>query len=103
MNEELKKRIDEMVNENKVFLFMKGEPDMPMCGFSFRVARILNDNKAIFGFFNILEDMEMREAVKEYTDWPTYPQLYINGKFIGGCEIVEDLEVSGELKKLLEA
>lgn len=102
MDEQTKKRIEEMVKANRVFLFMKGSPDAPMCGFSFRVSRILMDLDVEFASFNVLEDMEVREGIKEYSDWPTIPQLYVDGKFIGGCEITEELFRNGELEELLQ-
>lgn len=101
MNEDTKSKIDNMVKENKVFLFMKGTPTAPMCGFSYRVARILTDLNIDFASTNVLEDNEVREGIKIYSDWPTIPQLYVNGKFIGGCEIVEELYISEELQKIL--
>lgn len=99
---DLKKEYEEMINENKVFLFMKGYPDEPFCGFSMRVTRILNELGVRYGSFNILEDMEIREAVKVFSEWPTYPQLYVNGKFVGGCEIIEQLYRDDELLAVLK-
>jgi monothiol glutaredoxin len=101
-NRDLKKEYEEMINENKVFLFMKGFPDEPFCGFSMRVVRILKELDIKFETFNILDDMEVREAVKSFSDWPTYPQLYVNGKLLGGCEIVEQLYNDEELAEMLK-
>lgn len=101
-NRELKKEYEEMINENKIFLFMKGYPDEPFCGFSMRVIRILEELDVKFGSCNILEDFEMREAVKTFSDWPTYPQLYVNGEFVGGCEIIEQLYRDDELAEMLK-
>ena len=81
---------------------MKGTPDAPECGFSMKVAEILKSYKKEFGYFNIFEDETIRQGVKEYANWPTIPQLYINGKFIWGCDITEELHKSGKLKKLIE-
>jgi len=91
----------DLINKNKVFLFMKGTADEPRCGFSFRVCNILKSLGIEFKTYNILEDIQMREGVKEFANWPTYPQLYINSEFVGGCEVVEELARNGELKKLL--
>lgn len=96
-------RIKDQIDNNPVLLFMKGTPDFPQCGFSGQSVQVLRACQADFGYFNIFEDMEMREALKEYSNWPTYPQLYINGELIGGCDIIIDLYNKGELAKLLEA
>ncbi len=98
----LRKEYEEMINENKIFLFMKGYPDEPFCGFSMRVIRILEELDVKFGYFNILEDMEIREAVKTFSEWPTYPQLYVDGEFVGGCEIIEQLYRDEELAEMLK-
>ena len=102
MNEELKVRIEKMIQSAKVFLFMKGTPDMPMCGFSLRVVTIVQQLNVPFGFFNVLEDEEVRNGIKEYASWPTIPQLYIGGEFIGGADITEELYESGELQKKIK-
>ena len=81
---------------------MKGTPDAPMCGFSAQVVNVLKTYNVPFKSFNVLEDESIRQAIKEYADWPTIPQLYVNGEFIGGCDIMMELHQSGELKKLLE-
>jgi monothiol glutaredoxin len=101
MDDQVKTLIDEMVNTQKVFLFMKGTPTNPQCGFTERVVDILNRLEVKFGSFNILIDDKIRQGVKEYSNWPTLPQLYINGKFIGGCDIVIALYEKGQLQKLL--
>eukprot|EP00291_Cryptomonas_curvata_P011389 CAMPEP_0172192676 /NCGR_PEP_ID=MMETSP1050-20130122/24475_1 /TAXON_ID=233186 /ORGANISM="Cryptomonas curvata, Strain CCAP979/52" /LENGTH=174 /DNA_ID=CAMNT_0012868035 /DNA_START=20 /DNA_END=544 /DNA_ORIENTATION=- len=93
--------IKQMVTSRKAMIFMKGTPDFPMCGFSNRAIQILDQHKATYGAFNILEDVEIREGVKKFSNWPTIPQLYINGEFVGGCDIMMELNASGELKKLL--
>lgn len=102
MKEETKKQIEEMIHSHKIFLFMKGTPNAPECGFSMRVAEILKSYKVEFGYFNIFEDEEIRQGIKEYANWPTIPQLYINGKFIGGADITEELHKKGKLKELLK-
>lgn len=101
MDEETKKKIEAMIASKKVFLFMKGTPDAPECGFSMKVTQILRELNADFGSYNILEDEEIRQGIKEYANWPTIPQLYIQGEFIGGCDIAEELYRRGELQKLL--
>jgi len=100
MDTKLKQEIENMIKQNKVFLFMKGEKDMPMCGFSRQVVTILNELNVDFKTFNILSDEKIRAAVKEYSSWPTYPQVYVNGEFIGGCDIITEMFEEGELQKL---
>lgn len=99
---DLNARIESMINSSPIFLFMKGTPDMPQCGFSANVVRILNEQKVNFGSFNILSDMDIREAVKVYSHWPTYPQLYVKGELIGGNDIVMELMKTGELQEILK-
>jgi monothiol glutaredoxin len=95
-------QIKEDIKNNPVILFMKGSKLMPLCGFSGRVVAILNQLGANFETRNVLEDDELRQGIKEYSNWPTLPQLYINGEFIGGCDIVMQLHEEGELQKLLK-
>ncbi|NRA90553.1 MAG: Grx4 family monothiol glutaredoxin [Simkaniaceae bacterium] len=95
-------QIKEDIKNNPVILFMKGSKLMPLCGFSGRVVEILNQLGAIFEIRNVLEDDELRQGIKKYSNWPTLPQLYINGEFIGGCDIVMQLHEEGELQKLLK-
>ena len=102
MNEVVKTRIETIINDHEVVLFMKGTSKMPQCGFSSRVAGILNYLDVNFKDINVLEDDEIRQGIKDYSDWPTIPQLYIKGEFIGGCDIVKEMFEKGELKKLLE-
>jgi monothiol glutaredoxin len=102
-SQEVLNKIEQMVKSNDIVLFMKGSKDMPMCGFSAAVVKTL----AKFGLneyldINILADEEIRQGVKDYANWPTIPQLYIKGEFVGGCDIVIDMFASGDLKKLLE-
>lgn len=96
-----KEEIARDVAQFPVLLYMKGEKEMPMCGFSAKVVAILNKLDVAYETKNVLEDEVLREAIKEFSDWPTIPQLYINGEFIGGCDIVTELFRSGELEKLL--
>lgn len=100
---DVQQRIDEMVKGNKVMLFMKGTAQFPMCGFSGRAIQILKAN-GVAGLktFNVLEDEEVRQGIKDYAQWPTIPQLYISGEFIGGSDIMMEMHESGELKTLLD-
>ena len=101
MNETIKKRINDLIEKNEVCLFMKGTPDVPQCGFSLAVANVLKHLNVNFEGINVLEDNNIREGIKEFSDWPTIPQLYINKKFIGGCDIVKEMFEKGDLQKLL--
>ncbi len=94
--------IDEQVKNNDVFLYMKGTPDFPMCGFSGRVVQILNYLGVDYSSANVLENQELREGIKAYTNWPTIPQLYVKGEFVGGADIVTEMFQAGELQKHLE-
>ena len=96
-------RIKDQLETNPVILYMKGTPDFPQCGFSGQTVQILNLCNAKFASVNIFEDPELREALKEYSHWPTYPQLYVKGELLGGCDIVIDLYKKGELVELLTA
>ncbi len=96
-------RIEQLLQEHKVLLFMKGTPDFPQCGFSGQAVQILGACAADFDHFNIFEDSDIREGLKSYSNWPTFPQLYINGELIGGCDIMIDLYKKGELVTLLAA
>ncbi len=98
---DIKTRIQEMVDKNDVVLFMKGTKSFPQCGFSAAVVDILKKEGATFETVNVLADPELRQGIKDFSSWPTIPQLYIKGKFIGGCDIVTELHKSGELKKAL--
>jgi len=101
MDDQLRKRITETISRDRVMLFMKGNPSMPQCGFSAAVVGILKEVGVPFASFNILADQEMRDGLKEYSSCPTFPQLYLDGKLVGGCDIVRDLHARGELSKLL--
>ncbi|MGR9051764.1 MAG: Grx4 family monothiol glutaredoxin [Gammaproteobacteria bacterium] len=96
-------RIKDLIENNSVILFMKGTPDFPQCGFSGQSVQVLRACNSDFKYFNIFEDDELREALKAYSNWPTYPQLYINGELVGGCDIIIDLYNTGELPKMLAA
>ena len=102
MNENIKDKINNIVKNNDVCLFMKGTPEVPQCGFSLAVSNVLKHLGVKFIGVNVLEDNELREGIKAYSDWPTIPQLYIKGEFIGGCDIVKEMFEKGELKTLLE-
>ena len=95
-------RIDQAVKGNAVVIFMKGTPQMPQCGFSSRVAGILNYMGVEFADVNVLADAEIRQGIKDFSDWPTIPQLYVKGEFVGGCDIVTEMTISGELDGLFE-
>lgn len=96
-------RIKNLIDAAPIFLFMKGTPDMPQCGFSANVVRILNHQGVSFKTFNILSDMDIREGVKQYSNWPTYPQLYVKGQLVGGNDIITELMQNGELEDVLKA
>lgn len=100
--DEILNKIDHIVKNSNVVLFMKGTAEMPLCGFSARVAAILNHLKVNFVDVNVLESEEMRQGIKDYSDWPTIPQLYIKATFIGGCDIVKDMFEKGELQTTLK-
>ena len=98
----INEQIKSLINENDICLFMKGTPDVPQCGFSLAVANVLKHLNVKFKGINVLENDEMRQAIKQYSDWPTIPQLYIKGEFVGGCDIVKEMFEKGELKELLK-
>ena len=100
---DVRTRIEELIKSHKVMLFMKGSKQFPACGFSNTVVQILKKEGASFETFNILADGEVRQGLKDYSSWPTFPQLYIDGKFVGGCDIVTEMHQAGELKALLGA
>ena len=99
---DITKWIDNEVKSNDVVLFMKGTPEAPMCGFSGRTTQILNHLGVTFKGVNVLESNDLRQGVKDYTNWPTIPQLYVKGEFVGGSDIVMEMFQSGELKTLLD-
>ena len=102
MNETIKKKIDDLIETNEVCLFMKGTPEVPQCGFSLAVSNVLKHLKVDFKGINVLEDHDIREGIKEYSDWPTIPQLYIKEEFIGGCDIIKEMYEKGELQNKLK-
>ena len=95
-------KIKNLIKENKVCLFMKGTPDAPQCGFSMTVSNVLKHLKVDFKGINVLDDEDIRQGIKDYSDWPTIPQLYVKSEFIGGCDIVKEMFESGELKKIFQ-
>jgi len=101
MSDSIQQQIEKLVTTRDVVLFMKGTPEFPQCGFSQRVVGILNNIQVPFTAVNVLLDNSIREGVKEYADWPTIPQLYINGEFTGGCDIISEMSENGELATLL--
>jgi monothiol glutaredoxin len=103
MNNEIKNMIQNEIDNNEVCLFMKGTPDAPQCGFSMAVSNMLKILEVNFKGINVLENQELREGIKVFSDWPTIPQLYIKKEFVGGCDIVKEMYENGELKQTLEA
>ncbi|WP_291726562.1 Grx4 family monothiol glutaredoxin [Leisingera sp. F5] len=99
---DVKSRIDETVKASDVVLFMKGTKEMPQCGFSSRVAGVLNYIGVDYTDVNVLADEDIRSGIKEYSDWPTIPQLYIKGEFVGGCDIITEMTLSGELDGMFD-
>ena len=97
-----KKKINDLVTKNDVCLFMKGTPDVPQCGFSLAVSNVLKHLEVKFNGINVLENPEIREGIKIFSDWPTIPQLYIKGEFVGGCDIVKEMFEKGELQAKLK-
>ncbi len=98
---DVKEKIESQIKDNKVILYMKGNREMPQCGFSSRVVQILDSYDIMYETVDVLEDPEIREGIKDYSNWPTIPQLYVNGEFIGGCDICIELSQSGELKSIV--
>jgi monothiol glutaredoxin len=103
MDDALKQRIEGTIGQSRVVLFMKGSKHFPQCGFSAQVVQILKQRGAEFKDVNILADAELRQGLKEYSNWPTVPQLYVGGKLVGGCDIVSSMNESGELATVLSA
>ncbi len=102
MSRDIMNEIETEVKGNNVLLYMKGSPEQPMCGFSYRVVQILNEIGQPYAYVNILADQEKREAVKQFGSWPTFPQLYVKGELVGGCDIVTELHENKELGQMLE-
>ena len=103
MNDDIKNIIQNEIDNNEVCLFMKGTPDAPQCGFSMAVSNMLKILEVNFKGINVLENQELREGIKVFSDWPTIPQLYVKKEFVGGCDIVKEMYENGELKQTLEA
>ena len=102
MDQQINDLISKEIESNEVCLFMKGTPDAPQCGFSMAVANLLKILEVNFKGVNVLENEKLRQGIKEFSDWPTIPQLYIKKEFVGGCDIVKEMYENGELKKVLE-
>ena len=101
MDKKLKEQIENLIKSSKVFMFMKGTPEEPMCGFSAKAVEVLNNGKIKFETFDVYSDEDIRAGIKEYSKWPTIPQLFINGKFIGGADILVAMAEKGELGKMI--
>ena len=99
---DVNQRIEQQIGENPVILYMKGTPQMPMCGFSSRTVEALKQCNKEFAFVNVIADPQVRESLPKYSDWPTFPQLYVNGELVGGCDIVAELAESGDLQKMVD-
>ena len=102
MDDNIKNLIQNHIDSNEVCLFMKGTPDAPQCGFSMAVSNMLKILEVSYKGINVLESQPLREGIKKFSDWPTIPQIYIKGEFVGGCDIVKEMYENGELKKVLE-
>ena len=102
MDQQVKDLIIKEINENEICLFMKGTPDAPQCGFSMAVSNILKILNVEFKGVNVLENQNLREGIKKFSEWPTIPQLYINKEFVGGCDIIKEMYENGELKEILK-
>ena len=102
MEQQIKDQIENEISNNEVCLFMKGTPEAPQCGFSIAVSNMLKILEVNFKGVNVLENEHIRQGIKEFSEWPTIPQLYIKKEFVGGCDIVKEMYESGELKKILE-
>ena len=99
---DINEKIKNIIDSNEIVLFMKGTPSAPQCGFSLAVSNILKHLKVNFEGVNVLESNEIRQGIKNYTDWPTIPQLYVKGEFVGGCDIIKEMFDKGELQKLFK-
>jgi monothiol glutaredoxin len=103
MEQQTKDLINNEITDNEVCLFMKGTPDAPQCGFSMAISNMLKILEVNYKGINVLESQSLREGIKEFSDWPTIPQVYIKGEFVGGCDIVKEMYENGELKKIFES
>lgn len=99
---DIKNKIENLIKQNDVCLFMKGVPENPQCGFSMAVSNVLKHLKINFKGINVLEDQNLRQGIKDYSDWPTIPQLYVKGEFVGGCDIVKEMFEKGELQEFFK-
>ena len=99
----VKENIQNLIDDNDICLFMKGTPEAPQCGFSMAVANVLKHLNVQYKSVNVLENQDLRQGIKDYSDWPTIPQLYVKGEFIGGCDIVKEMFEKGELKEMLKS
>ena len=99
---DIKDKIEDLIKQNDVCLFMKGVPENPQCGFSMAVSNVLKHLKINFKGINVLEDENLRQGIKDYSDWPTIPQLYVKGEFVGGCDIVKEMFEKGELQEFFK-
>ena len=102
MEDQTRNLIQNYIDTNEVCLFMKGTPDAPQCGFSMAVSNMLKILEVNYKGVNVLESQDLRDGIKEFSDWPTIPQIYVKGEFVGGCDIVKEMYENGELKKILE-
>ena len=101
MEENVLSSIEQTISDHSIVLFMKGTKNFPQCGFSAQVVTLLSESGVLFHTVDVLKSMELRQGIKEFSDWPTIPQLYVDGEFIGGCDIVQEMSSSGELTTLL--
>ena len=101
MDDVTKEKIKSLIDKNEICLFMKGTPEVPQCGFSMAVSNVLKHLEVNFVGVNVLDDLKIREGIKTYSDWPTIPQLYIRGEFVGGCDIIKEMFEKGDLQKKL--
>nr|WP_279611528.1 Grx4 family monothiol glutaredoxin [Thermostichus vulcanus] len=99
----LEEKIRDQIRANKVLIYMKGTPEMPQCGFSYATVRVFDSLGFPYAAVNVLEDPEIRQGIKEFSNWPTIPQVYIDGEFVGGCDIIQEMHSRNELRPLLEA
>ena len=99
---DIKNKIEDLIKQNDVCLFMKGVPENPQCGFSMAVSNVLKHLKINFKGINVLEDENLRQGIKDFSDWPTIPQLYVKGEFVGGCDIVKEMFEKGELQEFFK-
>jgi monothiol glutaredoxin len=102
MEDSTKNLIQSHIDNNEVCLFMKGTPDAPQCGFSMAISNMLKILEVNYKGINVLENVSLRDGIKEFSDWPTIPQVYIKGEFVGGCDIIKEMYENGELKKILD-